>query len=124
MPCNSTSYPHGTIPANRPYRLGETAESKCSDICIEYTHTVIVGPDALLEDCNTIINGGTPEFESGDLPIFDYVGEDMVCSPCSVECTDFQDGEIFFTGCKWIVGIEYCCIDGQYVGPNGVSGPC
>lgn len=128
MSCNQTSYPHGTIPANRAYTFAETAESECSTFCKIYQLTPgepAIPTDVLLDQCLKIINGGTPEVEEylgeTNLPIgFDYVEAGMVCTPCSIGCEDYD-----ITGyCWWQVEIEHCCLDGQYFGPGDISGPC
>lgn len=117
MPCNQTTYPHGTIPANRTYRFGETAESECSIFCKQQPGPVTLDSVATaLAQCNDFINGReVPTLEGTE---FNYVEENMVCEPCTAQPT-FDE-----LGYDWVVGIGYCCIDGQYVGPDGVSGLC
>lgn len=128
MPCNQTSYPHGTLPAGKTYRFGETAESECSSVC-RFAGTG--GGAALKEtaaaavaECDNFINGIPVEstvVQSGvQINEFDYVGANMICSPCQA----LIYGDEQSIGYSWRVGIEYCCIDGLYVGPDGASGPC
>lgn len=121
MPCNQTSYPHGNIPANRTfYTFGATAESECYTVCHITADNYLDGEQESIDRCNRIINGeeGWDIFQP-ELNRFNYVEAGMVCEPCTPLCFEGPS-----SGCNFQVGIEYCCIDGQYLTPDGVSYPC
>lgn len=123
MPCDTTSYPHGTIPGDRRYLRFLDADNECENTCV-----VIVSdpPDLTYADAATAlanclgwINGGCPppdgcgnEFGTSPASIntFDYVSAGMVCEPCST--VDVISPEVnVYSGSYWRVGLSYCCVD-------------
>jgi hypothetical protein len=113
MPCETTSYPHGTIPAER--RFLNFLAVECENICTIITTSTLNGESGSLEDCDRFINGQCPELNDcgNDINTFDYVSAGMVCEPCSAVCFD-EPG----TGCNWSVGLTYCCGDSVLRGAN------
>jgi hypothetical protein len=112
MPCDTTSYPHGTIPAERRF-LNFLAED-CENTCTIITTSILEDESESLASCDRWINGqcpvNGPEGEvscGGDINTFDYVSAGMVCEPCSTFCTVGESS----AGCNWSVGLLYCCGD-------------
>lgn len=112
MPCDTTSYPHGTIPGERRYLniLGLADGAQCEDTCFTISTGSLNGEAESLENCNLWINGQCPgPFGcGGDINTFDYVAAGMVCEPCSVVCTVGESS----AGCNWRTALSYCCVDG------------